>query len=158
MLKHKITYENYDEDQVTEELYFNLTKNELVALEVEHHEGMYKWLEKIAASKDRKTIYDETRKIVLLAYGEKTPDGRSFLKTPEITEAFAHTAAFHKLMEDLVFDEDMSATFMKGILPKDLMAQVEAEEKKQEAQKAAEKNVEERNKAEEEAKETPPNS
>lgn len=132
MLKHTLTYEDFDGEEVTEELYFNLSKPELLEMEVEHDEGMYEWINRIVKIKDRKTLIAEWKKLILMAYGEKSADGRSFVKTDELREAFSHTAAFQKFFMDLSTDDEVAATFIKGILPKDLsqeVAKAMAEEK-----------------------------
>lgn len=125
MLKHTISFEDYEGDQVTETLYFNITKTEMIELEVEHQEGLDEWLQTIMKTNDRKTLFNEFKKIVLLAYGQKTPDGKRFIKNDELREAFSQTAAFDALIMQLSTDADISATFMKGILPKDIAEQVD---------------------------------
>lgn len=122
MLKHPIKYTDYteDEEEVEEYFYFNLTKTELLELEIEHQEGLEEWLEKISKARDRKTLWHEFKRIVLLAYGEKSPDGKSFIKSEESRDAFAHSAAFDALMMNLLTDANMAANFVKGVMPKDL--------------------------------------
>jgi len=125
MLKHEITYEDYNGDTITEAFYFNLTKSELIELEVEHDEGMYEWLQKITKTNDRKTLISEFKKIILQSYGQKSPDGKRFIKTDELREEFSQTAAFNALFIQLATEDGIAATFIKGLLPKDLSAEID---------------------------------
>lgn len=124
MLKHPITYEDYNGETVTEEFYFNITKSELVELEVEHEEGMYAWLTKITKTNDRKNLVAEFKKIILAAYGEKSPDGKRFIKSEKMREEFSQTAAYNALFLQLVSEEDTAAAFVLGIMPKDLAEEI----------------------------------
>jgi hypothetical protein len=67
----------------------------------------------------------EFKKIVLLSYGEKTPDGKRFVKNDEIREAFSQTAAYDTLFMELATDDKAAADFIKGIMPRDMSQQVE---------------------------------
>lgn len=125
MLKHEISYEDYNGENVTETFYFNISKSELVELDVEHNEGMYDWLLKISKTNDRKTLVAEFKRIILLAYGQKSPDGRRFIKSDLLKEEFSQTAAFNTLFMQLATEEDAAANFIKGVLPKDLASEVD---------------------------------
>lgn len=125
MLKHSITFEDYEGDKITETLYFNITKTEMIELEVEHQDGLDKWLKTITKTNDRKTLFAEFKKIVLLAYGQKSQDGKRFIKNDVMREEFSQTAAFDALIMQLSTDAEISANFMKGIIPKDLAEQVD---------------------------------
>lgn len=127
MLKHDITYEDYNGDTVTETFYFNITKAELVELEVEHDEGMSAWLENITKANDRKTMIQEFKRIVLMAYGQKSPDGKRFIKSDTLREEFSQTAAFNTLFMDLAINDVVASEFIKGVLPKDLVPELEKE-------------------------------
>jgi hypothetical protein len=129
MLKHEISYTNFDDEKVTETFYFNISKSELVELDVEHQEGMYEWLQTMQKTNDKKTLFHEFKKIVLMAYGQKSPDGKRFIKNDELREEFSQSAAFEELFVQLMTDETVIATFIKGVLPKDLSEEVEKSQK-----------------------------
>jgi hypothetical protein len=141
MLKKEITYEDFNGDTVTETFYFNIGKTELMELEVERKEGMEAWLKTIADADDRKTMLAEFKRIILLAYGQKSPDGKRFIKTPELREEFSQTAAFEALFMSMITDEGVASSFIIGALPRDLGR--EAEKRVEDENKlAAAKNVE----------------
>jgi hypothetical protein len=134
MLKHPIKYTDFNDEEQTEEFYFNINKTEILDLEVEHKEGLEQWVKNVVAAKDQKVLWNEIKRVVLLAYGEKSPDGKRFIKTPQIAEEFAQTAAFDALMWSFVSDADAAATFMQSVMPKDLASEVDIAEAKKKAQ------------------------
>lgn len=125
MFKRDVTYEDFDGEEVTETFYFNLSKRELIQLEVEYKEGLRDALQRIVKSNDRKVLVAEFQKIVLLAYGIKSDDGRRFIKNDTIREEFSQTAAYDSLFMDLAMNDTAAAAFINGIVPKDLAAEVE---------------------------------
>lgn len=125
MLKRPITYEDFNGDTVTEEFYFNLTKSEIIELEVDMEGGLSDWLAKIVKTENHKEIVGQFKRIVLLAYGEKSPDGRRFIKTDQMREEFAQTAAYNALFMELATNDNAAAEFITGIMPKDMQGEVE---------------------------------
>lgn len=127
MLKREIKYEDFDGNEVTEVFYFNLSKPELIELEVEQKGGLSAWIEGIVKSNDNKEIIAAFKKLVLLAYGEKSEDGKRFVKNDEIREDFSHTAAYQALFMDLAMNAGAAADFVKGVLPRDMVKDVDVE-------------------------------
>lgn len=127
MLKKTMTYTDYDGNERTEDFYFNLTKAEAMEMEMGTTGGMTKMLEKIIAEQDVKRIIEVFKDIILRSYGEKSPDGKRFVKNPELTEAFSQTEAYSDLFMELATDTDAATNFINGIVP-----QISAEDEKQE--------------------------
>lgn len=123
MLKRSVTYTDFNGDEVTEVLYFHLTKPELIEMEVESSGGLSTMLQRISENGDRKAIVAEFKKIVLTAYGEKSDDGKIFRKSDTIRENFASSAAYSQLFMELATDETAAAEFINGVMPKDLLTQ-----------------------------------
>ncbi|MET0786532.1 MAG: hypothetical protein ABWY25_07500 [Paenisporosarcina sp.] len=119
MLKRDITYEDFDGEKVTETFYFNLSRSEIIELEVEYKDGLKEALQRIVKAEDSKALIKEFKKIVLMAYGEKSSDGKRFVKSDAIREAFSQTAAYDQLFMELAMDDNAAATFIKGVIPKD---------------------------------------
>lgn len=118
MLKKTMTYTDYDNVQRTESFYFNLTKAEIVEMEYDIEGGMQKMLEEITEKLDGKKIMAFVKKIILKAYGEKSADGKRFVKSEEISQAFAQTEAYSDLYIELVSDAKALADFINAIIPK----------------------------------------
>lgn len=124
MIKKTVTYRDMNGLERTEDFYFNLTEAELAELSLGVDGGIKALLEKIIAEKDSKQIIGYFKQIVLLAYGEKSIDGRRFVKSDEIRNGFAPTEAYSKIFMELATDADKAAEFINGILPADAAKQI----------------------------------
>lgn len=120
MLKKSIKYTDYNGVERVEDFYFNLSKAEVAEMELSVDGGMSAMLENIVKSNNNKEIVGMFKEIILKAYGEKSEDGKRFVKNKELTEGFAQTEAFSELFVELALNEDKAAEFVKGILPGEL--------------------------------------
>ena len=93
---------------------------EVAEMELSVDGGLSNMIERIVNSKDNKEIIALFKQIILKAYGEKSPDGKRFVKSKEISEAFSQTEAYSELFVELALNEEKAANFIKGILPLDL--------------------------------------
>lgn len=121
MLKKTITYTDYDGTERTEDFYFNLTKAEVMEMEMGTTGGMKKMLEKIVAEKDSKRIVETFKDIIVRSYGVKSPDGKRFIKTDEVVEAFTQTEAYSELFMELATNAQAAAAFINGIVPQGMV-------------------------------------
>jgi hypothetical protein len=117
MLKKTITYTDYDGNERTEDFYFNLTKAETMEMELGVTGGMTKMLMQIVSIQDGKQLVEKFKEMILKAYGEKSPDGRRFMKSPEITANFAATEAYSNLFMELASNAEAASAFVNGIVP-----------------------------------------
>lgn len=125
MLKREITYLDFNDEETTEVFYFNISKPELIELDVETTQGMGATINKIVEAKDNGALIREFKRIILLAYGQKSEDGKRFIKNDQLREEFSQTAAYQSLFMELATEDEAAVTFLTGVLPKDLSAQVE---------------------------------
>ncbi len=119
MLKKTITYEDFDGNKRTEDFYFNLSKAEVLEMEMGISGGMTQMLNKIIAAQDGGRVIKTFKDIILKAYGEKSPDGKRFIKSEEISTAFSQTEAYSQLFMELATNADAAATFVNSIIPVD---------------------------------------
>ena len=117
MLKKTITYTDYNGVERTEDFYFNLTKAELMEMEIGTTGGMADMSKRIIDAKDAPAIIKIFKELVLKAYGEKSADGKRFVKSEEISNGFAQTEAYSQLFMELATDADAAAAFVNGIIP-----------------------------------------
>lgn len=119
MLKKTITYIDWNGEERTEDFYFNLTRVEVVELEYDAESGtsLSDWLETLIKSKDYGKIMQTVKKIILTAYGEKSADGRRFMKNDDIRRSFEENPAFDELYMSMVTDSKKAADFLSGIMP-----------------------------------------
>lgn len=118
MLKKTHTYNDFDGQQRTEDFYFNLTEAELTELEYSMNGGLSQLLEKIIKEDDQKQIIEYFKKIVIMAYGVKSLDGRQFVKNDKVREEFASTIAYSDIFMELAHNANKAAEFVNGIMPK----------------------------------------
>ena len=120
MLKKTITYTDYNGVERTEDFYFNLTKAEIMEMQLSTTGGLDEMIQRIIATQDVPAIAKIFKDLVLRAYGQKSPDGRRFIKNEELTEEFSQTEAYSELYMSLATDADAASAFINGIVPKDV--------------------------------------
>lgn len=120
MLKKTITYTDYNGVERKEDFYFNLTKAELMEMEMSTTGGMVDMLNKIVAAQDTPAIIKVFKDIILKSYGEKSADGKRFMKSDEIRESFAQTEAYSELFMELATNTEAATDFINHIIPNDV--------------------------------------
>lgn len=125
MLKKTITYEDFNGNEVTEDYYFHLTKADLIEMEMSQKGGLHEYLQKIVESEDGKAIIATFKELILVAYGQRSEDGKRFIKTPELRNEFQSTEAYSSLFMELCTDTDAAADFVNGVVPQNLDKEIE---------------------------------
>lgn len=120
MLKKTITFKDFNDEEVSEDHYFHLSKAELIELEMSVHGGFSDWMKAVVAAEDGTTIMTEFKKIILSSYGVRSEDGRRFIKNQDLREMFESSEAYSSLFVELVTDADAAAEFISGIIPTDM--------------------------------------
>lgn len=120
MLKKTITFTDYNGTQRTEDFWFNLTKAEVLEMELMTKGGLESYITKIVSTQDIPSLVKYFKKLILQSYGEKSDDGRRFIKSKELTEEFKQTEAYSNLFMELATDADAAAKFVNGIVPNDI--------------------------------------
>ena len=123
MLKKTITYTDYNGIERTEDFYFNLNEAEIMEMEMSTVGGLAETIQKIVKAQDAPAIIKIFKELVLKAYGEKSPDGKRFIKNDEIATAFSQTEAYSKIFMELATDDEAAAAFVNGIVPADVTKQ-----------------------------------
>ena len=117
MFKKTISYTDYDGNPRTEDFYFNLNKAELTEMEMSFNGGLVKVIEKIIAAQDSERLIKIFKDLILKAYGEKSNDGRRFIKNQEVRDNFSQTEAYSILFMELATNDVAAAAFVNGIAP-----------------------------------------
>lgn len=129
MLKKDITYLDFNGESTTEPFYFNLTAAELARMELSASDnttaGMQDYLNRIIKSGKGQDILDAFEKFITASYGQRSPDGRRFTKSPEILADFKATGAYDALFLQMVTDAEAGSQFVNGIMPADLAEQAQ---------------------------------
>lgn len=124
MLKKTITYTDYNGMERTEDFYFNLSKAEIMEMEMSTSGGLAEMIQRVVASQDAPSIIKIFKDLVLKSYGIKSLDGKRFEKSEKLTTEFAQTEAYSILFMELATDSDAAAKFVNGIIPADLAKQL----------------------------------
>ena len=119
MLKKTIKYTDYNDEERIEDFYFNLTKAEVSEMELSTEGGLSEKIQRITKDKDAPAIMNMFKELILKSYGKKTPDGRRFMKSQELSEEFSQTEAYSELFMELATDASAAAAFVNGIMPVD---------------------------------------
>ena len=127
MLKKIITYTDYNGVERTEPFYFNLSKAELMEMELGVTGGMTEMLDKIIAAKDAPSLMKTFKEMIMKAYGVKSDDGKRLIKSEELSVAFTQTEAYSVLFMELITDDKAAADFVNGIIPNEIQAEVAAQ-------------------------------
>ena len=120
MYKRTITYTDYFGQERKEDVYFNLNRSELTKLQLSTQRGYVNMLQDLIDKNDGPTIMKTFDEIIRMAYGEKSEDGRRFIKSPELSEAFTQTPMYDQLYMELCTDAKAAAEFVNNIIPQDL--------------------------------------
>ena len=126
MYKIREKYEDYDGNERVEEFYFNLTKAEITDMELTTEGGMSAMLDRIIAAKDTSKLIAVFKDLILKSYGQKSPDGRRFIKSDELTKEFTETPAYSQIYLRLATDDKAATEFVNNVIPKDLQKEVKA--------------------------------
>lgn len=130
MLIKKINYTDFNGVERSEDFMFNLTKSEITEMQLEVTGGLTERLQKIVDTEDVPSIIEMFKELILKSYGEKSADGKSFIKLDEngnkLANQFKQTAAYDALYMELASDAEVAATFINGVLPADLVAAAES--------------------------------
>lgn len=120
MFTKKIPYTDYRGVKRTEEFFFNLNKAELAEMELSITGGLHDTLKKIVETEDIPQIVKIFKQLILKSYGEISADGKRFIKSEELSEAFSQTEAYSELFMELVQNPDAAAAFVNGVIPEDM--------------------------------------
>lgn len=125
MLKKTITYTDYNGVERTEDFYFYLSKADLMEMEMGTTGGFAEMIQKVVNAQDAPAIIKIFKDLILKAYGEKSADGKRFIKNDEIRDAFSQTEAYSQLFMELATDSDTAAKFVNGIMPADVSEKIQ---------------------------------
>ena len=118
MLKKVIKYIDFDENRQEETLYFNLSEPEVVRLDVQFPGGLLEYINNLDEKVNPQDILTLFEEVIKASYGEKSDDGRYFVKEPKAVDLFYQSAAYSALFVELVTDGEKAAAFFNALLSK----------------------------------------
>ncbi len=130
MYTKTITYSDFNGHKRTEDFQFNMSKAEMLEKEMGCSGGWSNYVDQIIKAEDLPTLISLFKQLLLETYGKKSPDGRQFIKSPELSKEFSQTEAYSQMFLELATNAKAAAEFMNGIVPADLskqLAEIESE-------------------------------
>ena len=134
MLKETVTYIDFNGTERTEDCWFNMSKIDLMEFLKSSESDPTAKLRSALSSSDITSMMLFFKDFMLAAYGERSVDGRRFIKSKEISEAFGQSMAFDALFMRLMNEEGSISNFIYGVIPNDLAAAISAQDKMNAAQ------------------------
>ncbi len=120
MYVKEIEYTDFNGVARKEKFYFNLTKAEILDMELGKTGGLTEYVQKIIEAQDTPAIMALFKSLLLKAYGVKSDDGRRFIKSDAVREDFEQTQAFSDLYMMLALDDNEASKFINAIVPEDM--------------------------------------
>ena len=120
MLKKTIKYTDYDGNEREEDFYFNLNKADVTEMELSKQGGLSEYIKRIVAAQDAPSLVELFKELICKSYGEKSLDGKRFVKSKELTEEFTQTEAYAELFVELASNAEEATKFVNGIMPKNM--------------------------------------
>lgn len=125
MFKKRVKYRDFNDVEKEQDFYFHLNKVELVRMGAT--EGTLVRMQAAVASKEPVAIMREVEEMVCVAYGVRTEDGESFIKTDEELARFKGSPAYDELIVSLLTDEAVALDFMRQLIPQEMQGKLDAE-------------------------------
>jgi len=119
MLKKTIKYTDYNGQEREEDFYFDFSPAEITEMELSTEGGMSNFIKKISDTKDLPSLIKLFKELILKSYGEKSADGRRFIKDEQLSKEFSQTPAYSILFMELATDEEAASAFVNGIIPQE---------------------------------------
>lgn len=123
MHKETITYVDFNDVTRTEEFYFNLSKANVLEMDAKYPGGYVAMIERITSAENGEAIMDIFKTFILDSIGEKSADGKQFIKNQQIKDNFYQSNAYSELLLKLATDDRAANTFIQATLPKKTAAQ-----------------------------------
>ena len=143
MFSKTFEYMGYDGQPHKETWWFNLSEEELYKMELGTVGGVNGMMNRMIREEHPDKIVDMFERIILTSVGERSADGRRFVKKPrpgmpwgEIAEDFRETPAYSQLFVELVSSGEKLSEFLKAAIPQEVALKV-AELEKQREEEAA---------------------
>lgn len=137
MFSRTFEYTGYDGQPHKDTWWFNLSEAELYKLELSNLGGMNGMMQKLLRESKPGEVVDLFEKLILSAVGERSVDGRKFIKNEEIRQDFYQSKAYSDLFVELVKSGEKLAEFLRGAIPAEVAEALAKAEKEKEAEEKA---------------------
>lgn len=122
MFKKVVKYENFEGEMKAKTLYFNISKTEILKMRTDDRQ--FNLISSFKGLADSFTIEKAIGLIDMmidLSYGERSEDGETFRKSPDLLAKFKESAAYDALFDDLCNTEGAIKEFFTKVFPKEVI-------------------------------------
>lgn len=117
MYEYKCRFVDFANVEREETFRFNISQSEILNKELTTQGGLENLLERMMEKQDVASLAKWFSEFLEISYGEISPDGRNFYKSPEIFNNFKSTNAYNELYMRLLEDSDFANDFIDGVIP-----------------------------------------
>ena len=128
MYVKKITFTDFAGETRTEEYMFNMSKSDIVQWRYSVNGGIEEVFRRIIDKNDQKALIGMVKDLIHRSYGERSIDGKKFEKRRDgvdLVDDFEQSAAYDALFMELITDSKAAADFVNGLMPAELVAELE---------------------------------
>lgn len=115
MFKHTVTYEDFNGVERKEELLFHLSTPEITRLEAEIKMPLEQYIGKLKDDNKLDSLLAFLEKMILTSYGQKSEDGRSFLKNEKMRTEFEYSNAYAEVFEEVIQNPEFATAFGQSV-------------------------------------------
>ena len=117
MFKYERKYTDYNGQDRSDMLYFNLSQAELMEMELSTQAGVEEMIRVMIATNDNAKIVALFKDLILKSYGIKSEDGRRFIKSKDLRDSFEQSAAYSQFFMAMLANEDgLQTKFINGVV------------------------------------------
>lgn len=130
MWKFTAHYENFNGEERSKELRFNLSSSEIRSMHFHKEGGIDKYYQRLVEENNTAKLYEAFEELIKASYGVISEDGEQFIKSEEEFNKFHNSPAYDAFMDYIITSENGASKFILGILPKEYVNKINSPEGK----------------------------
>ncbi len=111
MFKHTVEYVDFNGNSRKEDLYFHLSTPEVTRIQAEIGKSLKEHIEELVANQDLNSLLKFLEMMLLNSYGQRSLDGKTFVKTKEVRESFEYSQAYAEIFEQVINNPELAKRF-----------------------------------------------
>lgn len=115
MIKEDIKYVDFNGNEQVETAYFNMNRLEASRIQARIGGDIQSYVKKLVDSKDVDKMLNFMDELILDSYGQRSEDGKRFIKNAELKKQFSESAAYATFFEGLLNDPKKAEVFGNGV-------------------------------------------
>lgn len=126
MITKTFTYEDFNGEKASQTFTFHMSKSDITKFRLRKDGSDFnETLSHIMKTNNARAILDVFEELVASAVGQKSEDGKKFIKNDEIRSDLFDTPAYDELFMKMLDDPDFAAKFIQSMLPTDMQKEIQ---------------------------------